>query len=82
MHNTTSAFSRSAESDPRGKCVERIDIPVPESVKEDAVFVARANGKTVSEWARGVITKELYGAVDHIQKIMQDAPLDDGTKTR
>lgn len=72
--NFPPAFARRGESDPRGKCDERIDIPVPESVKDDAIFIARAHGKTVSEWVRDVLYRELYGQVAHIQMLVQTGP--------
>lgn len=73
-HTNPPAFARSGESDPRGKLTERIDIPVPADMRDDAAFVARAAGfKTTSEWARNLIYRELYGAVDHVQTIVRSA---------
>lgn len=76
----TPAFARSGESDPRGKLDERIDIPVPAELKEDAAFVARASGMTLSEWGRSILVRELYGSVKHIQTIVQRHNVGDGTK--
>ena len=79
--DTPPAFARSGESDPRGKLDERIDIPVPASVKDDAAFVARAAGfKSTSEWARNLIYRDLYGTVDHVQTIVRAAAGGDGMK--
>ena len=67
----TPAFSRSGESDPHGKLDARLDFNVPESVKDDAAFVARASGfKTTGEWLRHITYRELYGRVDMIQKVV------------
>lgn len=75
------AFARSGESDPRGKLDERIDTPVPASVKDDASFVARAEGYgSTSEWVRNLIYRELYGRVSHIQTLVRGAAGGDGTK--
>jgi hypothetical protein len=73
------AFARPAESDPRGKLDERIDTPVPTAVKDDAAFVARAEGySSTSEWVRNLIYRELYGRVNHIQTIVRGAAAGDG----
>lgn len=73
------AFARSAESDPRGKLDERIDVPVPSQVKDDASFVARAEGfSSTSEWMRNLLYRELYGRVSHIQTIVRGAAGGDG----
>ena len=65
------AFSRSAESDPLGKLDARLDVNVPEQVKDDAAFVARASGfKTTGEWVRFIVCRELYGRMDMIQKVV------------
>jgi hypothetical protein len=45
-------------------CDERIDVPVPASVKEDAAFVARSKGFKAggtAAWVRSLIYRELYG---------------------
>lgn len=66
---TGPSFSR---DDPNGKCDVRIDTPVPESVKEDAAFVARAQGfGSTSAWVRYLIERELYGSVQHIQSVVR-----------
>ncbi len=76
------SLSRSAHSDPRGKITERIDCPVPLSVKEDATFVARARGfTTTAEWVRSVIYRELYGSVSQIQSVVRgEGPGDGGNQ--
>ena len=77
------AFARSAEADPRGKVTEaRLDCNVPESVKDDAAFVARASGfKTTSEWMRSILYRELYGSVEHIQSLVRGPGNTKGTNS-
>lgn len=69
---TDPTFARSSESDPLGKCDVRMDTLVPEKVKDDAAFVARAQGfRSTSEWVRSIIERELYGSVEHIQSVVR-----------
>lgn len=76
--NSGPAFSR-ASDDQNGKCDVRIDTPIPESVKEDAAFVARAQGfNSTSAWVRYLIERELYGAVAHIQSVVRGSARGDG----
>lgn len=75
-----SQFSRSAEGEVE-KCSERLDIPVPPELKEDAAFVARASGySSTSEWARMVLAERLYGSVHRIQSLVRGGGNGNGNK--
>ena len=51
------------------KLTERIDLPVSERTKSDAMVVARLTGMSTAEWGRYVIERELYGEVRHVERI-------------
>lgn len=56
-------------------CV-RIDVPIAESVKDDATFAARAYGfKSSADWVRWLIERELYGSLVHIERLVHSSPI-------
>lgn len=66
------AFARSGDTDPLGELGVRIDCNVPEQMKDDAAFVARASGfKNTSEWLRDILHRELYGRVETVQRLVR-----------
>jgi hypothetical protein len=58
-------------ADPDGPFDTRIDVPVSEDTKIDAAMFARASGhKSVSEWVRRLIHRELYGEMRMIERYL------------
>ncbi len=66
------AFSRPTESACSGKCDQRIDVLVPESVKDRAARVARLRGHpSLGSWARVVIEAALMRDENEIDAIVR-----------
>jgi hypothetical protein len=57
--------------DPEGPFPERIDVSVTEDMKLDAALLARAHGfKSLGNWVRHVLSRELYGEVHMVEKYL------------
>lgn len=63
-NQTESRQTRSAY----GKCDTRIDVPVPEEVRDIMTALARQSGMTTAEYVRLVIERHCFGAAPQIQK--------------
>lgn len=70
--------SRSGRSNPGGKCVDRIDVPVPATVKADLAAVAHLMGVSATELARQVIEDWLYGRIHRMRSVSLDGRPVDG----
>lgn len=65
------SFSRPAESAPREKCDERLDVPLPADVKGRAARISAVRGfQSVSAWARSVLEHELLAQEQEIDRIV------------
>jgi len=51
-----------------GKCDQRLDIPVPEELRETMTLLARQSGMTTAEYARLVMERHCFGAAPLIQR--------------
>ncbi|WP_067070333.1 hypothetical protein [Roseateles chitosanitabidus] len=54
-------FSRSGRSDPGGKLVSRLDIPVSQETEEAVIAMATLSGMSKSEFARHLLERALFG---------------------
>lgn len=62
---TDPLLSRSAQTCPWGKCDEaHIDVPMPEVIHDEVVFLAGLVGKSKTEWVRDLIIRALRGDVE------------------
>jgi hypothetical protein len=66
-------FARCAES-PGEKCTHDIHIPLPESMHDDVVTIARLCGKSKADWVRSLIARELYGQLDAVKRKVAGKP--------
>lgn len=65
--------------EPDAKLDVRLDVNVPEQMKDDAAFVARARGfRNTGEWVRSVLIRELYGSLESIQRLVEQRTGVDG----
>lgn len=64
-------FSRSGSSHPLGKCSEaRLDIPMPEVLRDKIVALATLEGRSPSEWARDALEKLAEGELIFMRRRM------------
>ena len=60
-------LSRSGRSSVLGKNDVRAETTLPQQIHEEASAVSCFHGKTLSEWMRDLIIKELRGELDRIR---------------
>ena len=64
-------FSRPGTTHPLGKCSEaRLDIPMPEVLRDKIVALATLEGRTPSEWARDALEKLAEGELIFMRRRM------------
>lgn len=62
-------LSRSGISDPRGKLVARLDIPVSEKLNEAVIAMAVTMGVPKSEYVRMLIERAVFGELSMVQRM-------------
>lgn len=62
-------LSRSGRSDPGGKLVARLDIPVSEELNEAVIAMAVNLGVPKAEFVRGLIEKALFGELFMVRRM-------------
>lgn len=62
-------LSRSGRSDPGGKLVARLDIPVSEELNEAVICMAVTMGVPKSEYVRGLIERAVFGELSMVQRM-------------
>jgi hypothetical protein len=61
--------SRSADGSDLGKCLERLDIPVPAELKERLVALAVVGGsQNVTRYVRDLLMRHVYGELAMLQQ--------------
>lgn len=68
-------LSRSGRTDPGGKKITRLDIPVSEQTEHDLIGMAVALGIPKAELGRQFIERALYGEVSLLRKATRAAGL-------
>ena len=64
-----SMLSRSGRSDPGGKLVARLDIPVSEELNEAVIAMAVTMGVPKAEYVRMVIERAVFGELSMVQRM-------------
>lgn len=65
-------FSRSGEADPRGKRDIPLETNVTSATAEDFSVAARLCGfSSKAEYLRYLVERELYGTMDHVQRVVR-----------
>ena len=73
------AFSRSGTTHPLGKCDARLDVPMPEALRDKIVALATLEGRAPSEWARDALEKLAEGELIFMRRRMtRDGSAGDG----
>lgn len=54
-------LSRSGRSNPAGKMIDRIDVPMTEELRDAVVFMAGLHGMTKAEWIRYTLERVIFG---------------------
>lgn len=54
-------LSRSGRSNPAGKMIDRIDVPMTEELRDAVVFMAGLHGMTKAEWIRYALERVIFG---------------------
>ena len=58
-------------ADPDGPFESRIDVQVTEEMKLDAAVLSRSHGfKSLGQWVRHVLARELYGELHMVEKYL------------
>lgn len=63
-------FSRSGFTHPLGKCDTRLDVPMPEELRDRIAAVAIVSGKTAGEWVRDELEKLVDGELVFMRRRM------------
>ena len=63
-------FSRSGATHPLGKCDVRLDVPMPEALRDKIVALATLEGRSPSEWARDALEKLAEGELIFMRRRM------------
>ncbi|PIM51905.1 hypothetical protein CS062_17420 [Roseateles chitinivorans] len=61
MNDDEVLFSRSGRTDPGGKLVARLDVPVSQETEEAVIAMATLTGMTKSEFVRHILERALFG---------------------
>lgn len=67
----TTMLSRSGRSDPGGKLVKRLDIPVSEELEEGIIALAAVSGLPKSEFVRQQLERFVFGELGMLRRIAQ-----------
>lgn len=62
-------LSRSGRSDPGGKLVARLDIPVSEELNEAVIAMAVTMGVPKAEYVRMLIERAVFGELSMVQRM-------------
>lgn len=76
------ALSRSGQSEPAGKCTNRLDVPVPDDLFEAVTAMATLQGVPKAEWVRRVLQRELYGSLGMARSLVAGVNPGDGINGR
>jgi hypothetical protein len=68
-NNNDTMLSRSGRSDPGGKLVKRLDIPVSEELEEGIIALAAVSGVPKSEFARQLLERFVFGELGMLRRI-------------
>lgn len=83
MSDTTdTALSRSGQTDPAGKCTQRLDVPVTDELYEAVGAMAMLQGVPRAEWVRRVLQRELYGSLGLARSLVAGVAPGDGINGR
>lgn len=63
-------FSRNGTTHPLGKCDTRLDVPMPEELRDRIAAVAIVSGKTAGEWVRDELEKLIDGELVFMRRRM------------
>jgi len=80
--NEHSALSRSGNSEPGGKCTQRLDVPVPDDLYEAVGAMATLQGVPRAEWVRRVLQRELFGSLGMARSLVSGMQAGDGINSR
>ncbi len=54
-------LSRSGRTDPNGKMVVRIDVPMTEELHDEVLFMSKLHGMTKAEYIRYTLERVIFG---------------------
>ena len=75
-------LSRSGRSNPDGKLVARLDIPVSEELNEAVIAMAVSMGVPKAEYVRRLIERAVFGELSMVQRMTQPLSMGPSDESR
>lgn len=74
----SSCLSRNGVTDPGGKKLSRLDIPISDQLESEVIALATIAGMSKAEWGRRVIEEVVYGKLAMLRRMAHQGAAGNG----